>query len=303
LDIPQYTDGKKIDELGSTTHRFSAQVRSTHSLRHTFVGGLTYSLDRSKFNFSNLVREEIKSGDFNNFQLSIGYIQNSTNDRNYATKGRETLLYVKYIFNNKYGVNFASGVDSIEFDIDGVPIYISQDIFNEVVDEFLTPTGYGEVYFMHRAIYHFSNSFQMIPGISFGTTISAGETTNTFNRYKIGGNQMVDIFDTRAIGLNYAELVQPNFLKLRLLLQNVLWKNLFVQYGVDLISYYPYVPIDQLSLYNFNDMIDKYSMIGYGFQLRYKSIIGPISFGMSSNSRDSSIRYYFQLGFSMNFND
>ena len=114
---------------------------------------------------------------------------------------------------------------------------------------------------------------------------------------------MVNIFDTRAIGLNYAELVQPNFLKLGLVFQNVLWKNLYVQYGVDLLSYYPYVPIDQLSLYNFNDMINKYSMIGYGFQLRYKSIIGPISFGMSSNSRDYTIRYYFQLGFSMNYND
>jgi len=303
LDIPQYQEGKKVDELASTSHKFSLQVRSTHSLKHAFIGGLTYSLDRSKFNFSNIVRSEIKSGDFNNWQLVGGYIQNSTNDRNYATRGRETLLYVKYIFNSNYKVHFADGVDSIEFDIDGIPIYITPNEFDEVVDEFLTPSGYGQVYFMHRAIYHFSNKFQMLPAIALGTTISTGDLSNIFNDFSIGGNQMVNIFDTRATGLHYAEIVQPNFIKLALKFQNVLWKNLYFQYGIDLLAYYPYVPIDQLSLYNFNDMIDKYSLIGYGFQLRYKSIIGPISFGMSGNSRDSSIRYYFQIGFSMNFND
>ena len=303
LDIPQYQDGKKVDELASTSHKFSLQIRSTHSLKHTFLGGITYSLDRSKFNFSNIVRAELKSGDFNNWQLAAGYIQNSTNDRNYPTKGNETLLYAKYIYNNKYKVSFAEGVDSIRFDIDETPIYITPPEFDEIVDEFLTPTGYGQVYFMHRAIYHLSNKFQLLPAIALGTTISTGDLSNVFNEFNIGGNQMVNVFDTRATGLNYAEIVQPNFLKLALKFQNVSWKNLYFQYGVDLLAYYPYVPIDQLSLYNFNDMIDKYSLIGYGFQLRYKSIIGPISFGMSSNSRDSSIRYYFQIGFSMNYND
>jgi len=104
-------------------------------------------------------------------------------------------------------------------------------------------------------------------------------------------------------GLNYAELVEPNFLKLGLKFQNVLRKNLYLQYGLDLLAYYPYVPINDLSQYNFNDMIDKYSMIGYGFQIRYRSIIGPVSFGLTKNSRDSFLRYYLQIGFSMNYND
>ncbi len=291
LDIPQYEEGKKVDELGSTSHNFGFLIRSTHSLRHAFIVGLIYSLERSKFNFSNVVSESIKNGDFNNTQLVGAYTHNSTNDRNFPTKGRETLLYVKYFFNSNYKIQLTDEFQS------------SQPAIDSIVNTDLTPNYYGQLYFMRRVFYHFSNKFQIAPAIALGATISTESTSRVFNEFNIGGNQMVNILDTRVIGLHYAELVEPNFLKLALKFQNVLWKNLYFQYGVDLLAYYPYVPIDNLSLFNFNDMIDNYSLIGYGFQLRYKSIIGPISFGMSSNSRDNSLRYYFQIGFSMNYND
>ena len=114
---------------------------------------------------------------------------------------------------------------------------------------------------------------------------------------------MVTIFDTQMLGLNYSELVKPNFGKISVILQNVILKNIYLRYGAQLLSYYPYIPIDNLSLFSFNDMVNNYSLIGYGFQIRYKSIIGPISFGMSGNTSDKYIRYYLQIGFSMNFND
>lgn len=291
LDIPQYDKGKKVDELGSTSHNFGFLIRSTHSLKHAFIFGLIYSLERSKSNFSNVAPEWIKNGDFNNTRLVGAYTHNSTNDRNFPTKGSETLLYIKYFFNNNYKIQLVDEFQS------------AQPAIDSIVNTDLTPNYYGQVYFMRRVFYHFSNKFQLVPSIALGGTISTEDTSRVFNEFNIGGNQMVNIFDTRVIGLNYAELVEPNFLKLALQFQNVLWKNLYFLYGIDLLAYYTYVPIDNLSLFNFNDMIDNYLLVGYGFQLRYKSLIGPISFGMSSNSRDNSLRYYFQIGFSMNYND
>lgn len=290
LDIPQYEEGKKVDILASTSNRFGLLIRSTHSLKHSFLGGINYSTNRQKYNFSTILPDTIKYVDFNNFSVIAGVIKNSTNHRNFPTKGRQTFFYIKYYFDNQYNAHLSDGYESLKPEID------------IIVDE-LTPKYYGQVYFSHRSYFHFLKKFQMIAGISFGTTISTEGTNTIFEEFNIGGNQMVNIFDTQMLGLHYAELIEPNFAKLSLLLQNVIFKNIYLRYGAQLLAYYPYIPIDNLSLFNFNDMVDNYSLIGYGFQIRYKSIIGPISFGMSGNSRDKYIRYYFQLGFSMNYED
>jgi NTE family protein len=290
LEIPQYQEGKKIDVLSATTNKFSFGIRSTQSLKHTFIGGINYSLNLQKYDFTNTFPDFIKNVDFKNIKLYIGVIKNSTNDRNYPTKGRYTLFYINYIFGNTYTAHLNDGFDSVKPIVDSLITSV-------------TPKGYGRVYLSHRAYYHLLNKFQLIAGISFGTTISTADTNTIFEDYNIGGNQMVTIFDTQMLGLHYAELIKPNFAKLSLLFQNVILKNIYLRYGAQLLSYYPYVPIDNLSLYNFNDMVNNYSLIGYGFQIRYKSIIGPISFGMSGNTRDKYIRYYVQIGFSMNYND
>ena len=291
LDIPQYAEGKKDDELGVTSHNFSLAVTTTHSLKHSFVGGVNYSLDRKKSYFSPTIPEGFKHFSDNNMSLIGGYIQNYTNDRNYPTKGRETFVYVKYFFNNKYKFDFDDSYSD------------EQPTIDSIVNTDLTPKQYAQVYFFHKVYYHISNEFQVIPSINLGGTISTLDTNNLYSRFDIGGNQMIDLFDTRMMGLHYAELSENNFLKLGLHLQNVLWGNLYLQYGVDVLTYYPYIPVDHLSLFDFDRMINDYSMIGYGLQFRYKSIIGPISFGVSGNSRDKYLRYYFQLGFSMNYND
>lgn len=291
LSIPTYDKGKKQDELNSTNNRFGLTIRTTQSLKHTFVGGIIYNLEKSKYRFSYTISEAIKSAEFNSFQLVFGYIQNSTNNRNYPTKGHEMLFYGKYIFENKYKVNLIDEFQSSQGEID------------ELVNSDLTPEGYGKIFFNYNTFIHFSKVFQMVPGLATGGILSTGDTTNVFNNFNIGGNQMVTIFDSRMRGLNYAELYESNFLKLNLNFQNVLWKNFYLQYGANLLTYYPYIPLDELSSFSFNNMIDNYSMVGYGFEIRYKSILGPISFGMSGNTRDKYLRYYFQLGFSMNYND
>lgn len=291
LDFPTYEAGKKIDELASTSHNFGLTIRTTQSLKHTFIGGIIYHSERSKYNFSKAVPESIKNGEFNNFQLVLSYIQNSLNNRNFPTKGNETIFYGKYFIDSEYKVNLNDEYKD------------SQESIDSLVNSSLTPGKYAQLFFDHKTFIHFSNFFQFIPIVAVGTLLSVEDTTNIFDEFNIGGSQMVNIFDTRFRGLHYSELIEANFLKLSFNFQNIFWKNLYLQYGLGFLAYYPYVPLDQLSLFDFDTMINDYTMIGYGFELRYKSVIGPISFGMSGNSQDRYIRYYFQLGFSMNYND
>ena len=44
-------------------------------------------------------------------------------------------------------------------------------------------------------------------------------------------------------------------------------------------------------------------MFGFGAEATLKSFLGPISAGISRNSRDGYFRYYLSIGFSFNYTD
>ncbi len=124
-----------------------------------------------------------------------------------------------------------------------------------------------------------------------------------FQKYRIGGNQRVRYSDKRFIGLNYAEVSYENYAIIGLCLQNVLFKTLYLKYGANFLLPYDHVPLNNLEAFDFNTLIEKNSMLGYGVELTYKSFLGPISLGISRNTRDSYFRYYLAVGFSFNYTD
>jgi len=144
--------------------------------------------------------------------------------------------------------------------------------------------------------------FQIVPFLSAGATL-ATDSVALFQNYRIGGNQRVKYLDKRFIGLNYSEVDYENFALLGLFFQNVLFKSLYVKYGANLLLPYEHVPLNDLDRFSFDTLIDDNSMIGYGLELTYKSFLGPLSLGVSRNSRDSHFRYYFAIGFSFNYSD
>jgi NTE family protein len=105
------------------------------------------------------------------------------------------------------------------------------------------------------------------------------------------------------MGLNFAEKDYANFLLGGIYFQNILLKNIYFKYGLNLLLPYDFVPITDLGSFDFNKMIEDNSMIGYGIKLTYKSILGPISGGVSMNSRDAYLRYYLSIGLSFNYSD
>ena len=137
---------------------------------------------------------------------------------------------------------------------------------------------------------------------STGVTLST-DSIGLFQKYKLGGNQRVRYADTRFIGLNYAEVSYENYALLGLFIQNVLFQKIYLKYGANLLLPYDHVPINNLDEFDFNTLIDDNSMLGYGIELTYKSFLGPMSIGVSRNSRDSYFRYYLAIGFSFNYSD
>lgn len=298
LEIPTYEKGEIKDYANSNYHNLRLLAITTHSLKHRFSFGYEFTtyLEKSKFSFN--LPEGINKTRIQYHQIVAGFSRNSLNDRNFPSKGSSTEIILKTYLSNNYSATFKTGVDSVTI----LGIQFDETMTNELLRE-LEPDYFVQLYVVNNTFIQFSKKFQMIPKLALGLLISDEPVFDIYNEFRLGGFQQVNINDTRLYGLNFGELYAPNFGAIGLSLQNILWKNLFIQYGFNALAYYDYVPISNLSSIDWDDLFNNNTMIGYGLALRYKSIIGPISFGISRNTSDSYYRFYFQLGYSLNYTD
>lgn len=296
--IPSYESGKVQDVEISNEHNFSIGGITTQSLRNSLFFGATYQINRQKQKFNSIIPEGVKHGNFNNLRGEILFTANTYNDRNYPTNGREFSVGGALYFYNNYSITYENDVDTVYFE--GIPI--SEQDFNQYYIEPLTPDLYGMVELKFSRFYQIRPKFQIIPMFSTGVTL-ATVSDALFQSYRIGGNQRVKYSDKRFIGYNYAEVNWSNYANMGLFLQNVLFQKVYLKYGANYLLPYEYVPLTDLDTFSFDTLIDDNSVLGYGVELTYKSFLGPVSLGVSRNSRDSYFRYYFAVGFSFNYSD
>ena len=296
LQLPVYEKGEIVDYANRTQNNFQIKAITTSSLKYSVGIGYDFnsSVEQSKFSFD--LPEGIKQTRINYNSFFVSYLRNSSNNRNFPTSGSLTELFLNTVFKANYKINLSTDTIYLE----SIPISASE--LNEAVKQ-LEPSYFIQLYANNYTIKPLARNFQIIPNFSAGFTISDQSVTKFYNEFSIGGTQRINLLDTRLYGLNFNELFAPNFAQAGLSFQNVFWKNLFLQYGVNVLAYYDYVPITDLASIDWDYLVNNNTLIGYGFVLRYKSFIGPISFGMSRNTQDSYFRFYFQLGYSFGYSD
>ena len=298
-EVPNYQDGEEIDISVNKEGRISANIMTTQSLKETFVMGIFTEKSRSKSKFDISVPSDIRDA-FRNFSgLRFLYYRNSLNDRNFATKGAEAIVEPVYMFGNNYGIRLEDGVDTLFLNQGnlGIP---SQNL-DEFVD-FLTPNNYFSLYLKYIKFFPLSHNLQIIPSAATGLTFSKEPIFKIFDTYIVGGHQRVRFTDTRVWGLNYRELVSPNFAKLGLEFQYIPSTNIYLRTGTNVIGSSQHVPWGSNETSVISEFADR-AFIGYGADITYKSFLGPIVAGIGGNSSDKSIRYYFSIGFSFNYSD
>jgi NTE family protein len=293
-EIPSYSEGKVEDVSISRQHIFSAGLMTTQSLKQSIYAGFSYEMNIEKLKFANFFPAEIKNASFDYFKAKLIYTNNTTDNRNYPTKGREILFLGDLYLHNKYYITFNNPNDSV--------LGLSENELDKYFTKPMTPDVYGMAQFKYHEFIHFSNKFQMIPAASVGITISTKEE-GIFDDYRIGGMQLVKIEDVSFMGLNFDEVSDQNYLVAGLYLQNVLFRNLFLKYGANFLVHHEYVPINDLNRFNLDNMFEENSVFGYGLKMTYKSPLGPINFGISRNANDPVWRTYFAVGFSFNYKD
>lgn len=306
-EIPSYEEGRLQDVDITTEHNFTMGFLTTQLLENCYYIGTGYMLNTQKAKFSNVMPEEIKRGTFNNARLETGFFINTLNDRNYPTSGKDLFLFGKLFLYNYYKVKFEKGIDTINYQVirgDSAVIlpYSENDFNNHIVNSF-TPSIYGLIQFSYSKFYPFGAKNQLIPTVSAGLTLSTEQGNFIFDDFRIGGHQRVKSTDIRCLGLNFAELDYENFFLAGFQYQRILLKSLFLRIGADFLMPYDYLELNNLGSFDLGKAFNKYSMLGYGFKFTYRSYIGPLSLGISRNTRDSYTRLFFSLGFSFNYND
>jgi NTE family protein len=304
LQVPVYSKGDVQDIEINNNHIARIGLMSTQSLKQFSFFNLLYEFEGFKYKVGNIAPEGVKKIRLNRFYANLGYIRNTQNDRNYPSKGVNLDFSVNVYPYNYYNLKYNDGIDTIYVPIDSTDLEVplSKDEVNQFVNS-LTPDFYATLFFHYSRFTPLAKNFQFIPTISVGATFSNANENNIFNDFIIGGIPKVDFDDSQFYGLNYRELTAPNFGILGFYFQNVLFKKIFIQYGINGLIYHGHVPLNDLNKFDFENMFKNNSLIGYGAVLKYKSYIGPISLGLSYNNKDSNPRLYFSVGLSFNHQD
>lgn len=298
---PVYDQGKETDINVNKEIRVGAHILSTQSLNETFVLGGYYDKRQTESRFNISAPADIKNGVSSFLGLRLMYYRNSLNDRNYATQGAEVIVEPVFKFQNNLKINLNDGVDTLflgegdsQFGIPAnqLPVFI----------DLLNPKGYLSFYFKYLKYFPLTRNLQFMPTASTGLTFSNENVFKVFDGFIAGGHQRIRFNDTRVWGLNYRELETTNFAKMGLEFQYIPINNIYLRTGANIVGYSGHVPLkgEEGSIVS---KMQSNNLFGYGVDITYKSILGPIIAGVGKNNSDRNLRVYFSIGFSFGYSD
>jgi NTE family protein len=299
-ELPTYENGEEETITIVKNSRAEAQMISTSSLKQAFSFGVIMENSNSKYRFNSIFPEGINSAYQRYLGLKFRYYRNSQNDRNFPTKGAEGLIETIFNVKDWIGLNLESGLDTLYLDSNGelFPVPVSSV---EKLVETLTPKPHATLYGRYSKFLRLSPKLQFKPEVAGGMVFSTEEGSKIFQDFYVGGYQNIRFGDTKFWGLNYAEVNTPNFIKAGAELQFIPIKKIYLRGGVNFLGYSKHYPIDEVEFPK--KVFQDETYFGYGMDLSYQSILGPISFGVSSNSSDKKLRTYLSIGLSFNYSD
>lgn len=299
-EFPSYDEGRKSEVNVLRTTRLEAQVISTNSLKQSFLLGMVYDTEKSRYLFDVTFPEELKNGVETYLGARARYYRNSQNDRNFPTRGAEALLEGEFRMKNWLKINLKAGVDTLYLNIDNVIFPVPKDVMESLIQA-QVPSPYGALFGRYSKFLSLSNGFQIKPSGSFGLTLSGGSDEKTYKEFFIGGYQLVRFNNTSFWGLNYGEVAASNFAKVGMDAQVIPAKKIYLRGGVNYLGFSNSNPLKDVvddSEFRFEN-----DYLGFGADISYQSLLGPITLGMSSNTSDHKLRTYVSVGLSFNYTD
>jgi len=301
-EVPIYSEGVVRDISINQKHDLRLGLLTTQSLKQSFTLHGYFSSISVGDEFENLVPQEIDRIRLSDAGVQMGYFRNTLNNRNFPSLGTEINIIAKAIAWSQYRLKTQDGVDSVRIS-NNVDFLIPVQLYQEILDD-LTPGLYFELIAQAQKFFQISKTVSLIGDLGFGLTLADLESNSFTNQFLVSGRQRVNLGEFRAYGYNYEEISAPNLAVAAVSLQKIAFRNLFLRGGASLIGTYRYVNYKDISdEFDFDDFKDENLSLGYGIEASYRSRIGPISAGISKNTDDPHLRYFFSFGYSFNYSD
>jgi len=290
----------------SYTNRLSATILTTQSLKESYAAGIFFENSLSRLRVGSNVNEGLRGSTQRNYGLRFSHTSNDLNNRNFPTKGGESLIILNGYLGTDLSVRLKEGVDSIVLQSQGIStvgVSLSEAELNALANR-LNPGLYADIMWTIRKYKSLRTNWQLNPYAAFGLSLGLGEENSIVQNFRLGGMQRVDIRDIRVLGLQFGEITTSNFGLIGLQSQYLIGKNLFVRAGLNGLAYHNYLPLNKWGLMISGQRGDNFDLLlGMGLEATLRTFFGPISIGLSTNNLDWQLRYYVGLGFSFNYSD
>lgn len=306
LQTPSYRDGELRNILISFSHRAHALFMTTQSLKESYAAGAFYENSRSRIRIGADIPDGLESSIQENYGFRLMHTANDLDNRNFPQKGGEAIAVINTYLGTTQTIRLEDGVDSLMLGgetLSGVSRFMNAEELSALAAA-LNPGVYVDALISARYFRGSAKNWQWVPFYAVGLSLGGGESNSVVNAFRLGGLQRLQQNDVRVLGLQFGEVVTANFALGGLMIQQVLWDDLFIRYGLNVLSYHPYRSLQGWgSLLTNGDYDELERIAGIGLEASWRTFLGPISAGISTNSGDWQPRYYLGLGFSFNYSD
>jgi NTE family protein len=80
-------------------------------------------------------------------------------------------------------------------------------------------------------------------------------------------------------------------------------KNILLRTGINALGISGHIPLRNMADELLDEFFSESGIIGYGLDITYKSLLGPIVLGLGGNNSDRNVRIHLGIGFSFNHSD
>lgn len=254
-----------------------------------FSAGIEYNTERINRNLDKLDQSanyiyNKKVYQHDNFDLFFKFNQNNLNEKYYATSGNNLQIIAKYYFGNQYNL----------YDLNNIQPQL-YDYLNPTDSSYYTPKNLTSVSINENFALPITKNIAVKATAFLGMHFSSTNTNEDQSpylflnqKYNLGGSEYnFTGANPEFNGLRQKELPINSIAKLGLEIQYKFYKNLYLT-----PSFHYGKGSDELSPFKYSDEI-----YGYGLNLGYKSILGPININVSKNNILDLWRVYFSIGF------
>ncbi|MEF9478636.1 patatin-like phospholipase family protein [Chryseobacterium sp. 1B4] len=216
-----------------------------------------------------------------NFNTFLKFEQNNLNKRYFTTRGNHLQVSTRFYYGDQYEL----------YDLKTVQPFLYL-ILNPKESYYYEPKNLVSFTLNENFFYPITRRLAVKANVFLGTSFGGRKDQVPYlflnQKYNLGGSEYnYDLLSPEFNGLRQKELPMTSVAKAAVAFQYRIMKRLY------LTPSFSYGKVSE----EFSPFNNSFDMLGYGVNLGYESLIGPISLNLSRNNQLDFSRIYFSIGF------